>query len=290
MNPITGSGLAVSQPAFGSGIGRVTLPAIGGNGAIISAPSTIGRPIPAPIPYTGDRHVRRSGDDYGQAMLELLPHGQAWPRRWESTLVQATNGFAQYWGTVDGRAADLLETESDPRAALELLPDWCRNWQVPDPCLKETLSTIDLRRALVGKMTLMGGQSRNFFLGVAADLGYVIWISEYAPYMCGVSRVGDTRGIFNPADQYQYRWQLGPEEMRFFWTVHVSGMRFTYFHCNASQTGIDRLLLIGLATNLECILNKYKPAHTKIIFDYSPFTMLDYTKLYNTMYIPLGIP
>jgi uncharacterized protein YmfQ (DUF2313 family) len=268
----------------------VTLPPIGGAGAIISAPSTIGRPIPPAIPYTGDRHYRRSGDDYAEVQLGLLPHGQAWPRYPGSTLAQAITGIAEYWGTVDSRAADLLETESDPRKTYELLPDWCRNWEVPDPCLKEQLATPELRRALVGKMTLVGGQSRDFFIGVAADIGYVIWISEYAPYMCGVSRVGDTRGPFNPSDPYQYRWQLGPPEMRFYWTVHVSGMKFTYFHCNGSQTGIDRLLLIGLATDLECILNKYKPAHTKIVFDYAPWAALDYTRLFNTMYLPLGIP
>jgi uncharacterized protein YmfQ (DUF2313 family) len=222
-------------------------------------------------------------------MLELLPNGQAWPKHPESTLVQAVDGFADYWGTVDNRAADLLEIESDARTTSELLPDWCRNWGVPDPCLNEQLSTIDLRRALVAKMTIMGGQSRNFFLGVAADLGYVIWISEYAPYMCGVSRVGDTRPS-NISDPHQYRWQLGPEEMRFYWTVHVSGMRFTYFHVNGSHTGIDRLLLIGLATDLECILNRWKPAQTLIIYDYEAWVSLDYTRMFNSMYLPLGIP
>jgi uncharacterized protein YmfQ (DUF2313 family) len=290
MDPITGSGALVSQSAFVTGVGTVTLPPVGGDGSIISSPSTIGRPIPPPIPYPGDRHARRSGDDYADAQLGLLPRGQAWPRYEGSTLVQAITGIAEYWGAVDGRAADLLETESDPRATLELLPDWLRNWGIPDECIKQPMSIDEQRKSLVGKMTLMGAQSRNFFVAVAADIGYVIYISEYAPYMCGVSQVGDTRGQFNPSDPYQYRWQLGPEEMRFYWTVHVSGQRFVYFRCNGSQTGIDRLLLIGLFDDLECILRKWKPAHTDIIFDYSPWHALDYTTGFNAFYLPLGMP
>jgi len=63
-----------------------------------------------------DRHIRRSGSDYAQAFLSLLPTGQAWTRAPDSTLVQTCNGLADYWGSVDGRAADLLEIESDPRS------------------------------------------------------------------------------------------------------------------------------------------------------------------------------
>ena len=56
-----------------------------------------------------DRHVRRTGKDYVQAILALLPQGQAWPREPQSTLVRTLTGLAEYWGFVDGRAADLLK-------------------------------------------------------------------------------------------------------------------------------------------------------------------------------------
>ena len=72
-----------------------------------------------------DRHVRRSGDDYVDALAALLPTGPAWPREYDSTLDGAARRpVAQIWGDVDGRAADLLEIESDPRTTTELLPDW----------------------------------------------------------------------------------------------------------------------------------------------------------------------
>lgn len=239
-----------------------------------------------------DQHVRRSGDDYGTAFEALLPQGQAWPKYPGTTLDLACRGLAEYWGFVDGRAADLLETESDPRATTELLPDWERNWGLPDPCMTDPPTGLEERReALVAKMTMLGAQSRQFFVDIAAAYGYTITITEYAPYMTGVSRCGDTRGLdpdpMTPTTDY--RWMLGEPEIRYYWTVHVNGKSFIYFHCNSSQCGIDRLLKIGIAADLECILNKLQPAHTRIVYDYSPLEALDYTQPFNTQYLALGI-
>ena len=236
-----------------------------------------------------DRHLRRSGDDYTQAFLALLPTGQAWPRDPDSTLVLTCSGLIDYWGFVDGRAADLLETESDPRLTLELLPDWERAFGLPDPCLTDPPTDLTARRlALVAKMTLLGAQSRQFFYNVAKTLGYDILITEHAPYMTGVSTCGDTRG-YDSLDPTHYHWELGPPEIRFYWNVHVNGKEFVYFHCASSQCGIDRLLRIGIAADLECVFNRWKPAHTQIVFDYSPFDKLDFTQLSNSQYLALGI-
>jgi uncharacterized protein YmfQ (DUF2313 family) len=238
-----------------------------------------------------DRHIRRSGADYAIAFLNLLPQGQAWSRDLTTVQGRVYSGLAQYWGFVDGRAADLLERESDPRATLELLPDWEHAWGLPDLCMKEPLSIADRRIALAAKMTMLGGQSRQFFINLAAALGYTIFIREYSPYMTGVSRCGDTRALDRQAggDGTFDRWQLGSPDMRFYWTVKVTQTRLTWFRCGVSQTGIDRLLRIGLATDLECILDRYAPAHTPIIYDYSPLVDLDFSQRYNNMYLALGI-
>ena len=242
-------------------------------------------------PLVPDAHIRRLGDDYAQSFLSLLPTGQAWPRSPDSTLVQACNGLSDYWGFVDGRAADLLEIESDPRTTFELITDWERAFGLPDPCLTNPPTDLISRRiALVAQMTLLGAQSRAFFYGVAAMLGIQITITEHAPYMCGVSWVGDTRGYYDKVDTTHYRWELGPPEIRFYWSIHVSGKQFIYFSCNSSQTGIDRLLRIGIQADLECFFNRWKPAHTQIVFDYSPFDMLDYSQYNNSQYLAIGIP
>jgi uncharacterized protein YmfQ (DUF2313 family) len=241
-----------------------------------------------------DRHVRRSGDDYCAAFLALLPQGQAWPKEPGSTLARACCGLADYWGAVDARAADLLEQESDPRKTLELLLDWERNWGLPDPCYQEPLTIGERQLALVMRMTMQGGASREFFISVAAQIGYRITISEFRVFVCGIDRCGDNRvygdgsnpmfdewgkPICNPlgepiAHGELSEWPnygLGPPSNRSYWTVHVDGVKLIWFRVGGGggQTGVDPHLRIGTADDLECLLNRWKPAHTQIIFDYS---------------------
>lgn len=217
-----------------------------------------------------DRHVTRTGDDYAEAFSSLLPWGLAWPRGRDSVLMHVVSGLAQVWGTVDAQAASLLELESDPRTALILLPDWERNFGLPDECYAEPFTIGDRQRALVQRMTIEGGQSREFFISAAAYIGYPITISEYRPFMVGIDRVGDNRTLVDGV-YGDYPYVLGPPENRFYWTVHVSGVRLTWFRVGGGggQTGVDPHLRIALATDLECLLNRWRPAHTQIIFDYS---------------------
>jgi uncharacterized protein YmfQ (DUF2313 family) len=213
-----------------------------------------------------DKHVRRSGDDYSVAFSALMPQGQAWPRDEKSTLMRVVRGLSQIWGRVDGRAADLLEIESDPRLTTELLPDWERAWGLPDECVSAPLTIEARRQVLVHKMTSLGEQSRSYFIGLAAEIGYTITITEYAPFMAGISQCGDTS---NPPLDMHPRWEIGPPQMRFFWTVHVSGAQLMWFRASSGQAGVDPHLRIGVPEDLECLLNKWKPAHTEIVFDLS---------------------
>lgn len=239
-----------------------------------------------------DRHVRRTGDDYKQAFLALLPQGQAWPRHPESLLYKVVAGLCEYWGYVDSRAADLLEIESDPRKTIELLPDWERNWGLPDPCY-EAPQTIGQRQlALVMRMTMLGAQSREFFIAIAAQIGYTITITEYRVFVVGIDRCGDNRVYGDGSNPMYNEWGqpiknplgenvasgelsewpcygLGPPENRFYWTVHVGEASLTWFRVTKGQAGVDPHLRIGLADDLECLLNRWKPAHTIILFDYS---------------------
>ena len=242
-----------------------------------------------------DRHVRRLGQDYGTALLSLLPQGQAWPKYPGTTLDLACRGLAEYWGFVDSRAADLLERESDPRTTFELLPDWERNFGLPDPCITEPQTLSQRQLALVMRMTMQGGASRQFFIDVAAMLGYTITITEYRTFVVGIDRCGDNRVYGDGSNPMYNEWGnpvlndlgvpvaegelsewpyygLGPETNRFYWTVHISGASLIWFRCSVGECGVDPHLRIGLANDLECLLNRWKPAHTYIIFDYAPGT------------------
>lgn len=238
-----------------------------------------------------DVHVRRTGDDYAEAMLSSLPQGLAWPRHPSTLLVKVVRALCQIWGHVDDAASRLLEIESDPRKTVEMLEDWERNWGLPDPCYDEPLTVYDRQIALVQRMTIEGAQSRAFFISVAAQIGYTITITEYRPFIVGMDRVGDNRIIGDDAEHWdefgrrivdadgvhpvangvysEYPYMLGQGENRYYWSVHVHLARLTWFRCASGQCGVDPHLLIGLATDLECLLNRWKPAHTQIIFDYS---------------------
>lgn len=208
----------------------------------------------------------RSEDDFRDALAALLPVGRAWPRDPDTTLMRFLAGIAVSWADHDAKAWTLLSRESDPRSTLWMLDSWERAFGLPDECVAEPLAIADRQKALVEKMTSIGGQSRAFFLGVAAGLGYTITIREWAPFMVGVSRVGDT----SDGEGGEYRWQIGEPTMRFYWTVRVGAVRVTWFRVGGGggQVGVDPHVRIALATDLECLFNKYKPAHTQIVFDY----------------------
>jgi uncharacterized protein YmfQ (DUF2313 family) len=212
-----------------------------------------------------DRHIRRSGEDYFQAFLSLLPWGQAWPREPGGTLWRVCRGLALYWGFIDSRAADLLERESDPRKTLELLPDWERAWGLPDPCFPDATTIGERQKMLVTKITWMGGQSRAYFEKIMNWLGFAITIREFSPFMAGVSQAGDTR--FPPDENF--RWYIGPPEMRFVWTANAGKMGLVWFRAGAGQAGVDHHLELRPPQDLQCLLNRWKPAHTALALDFS---------------------
>lgn len=227
-----------------------------------------------------DRHIRRIGNDYAKAFLNLLPRGIAWPRVPSTgVLPTVTRGLAQIFGYVDDRAADLLEVETDPTKTTELLPEWERAWGLPDICIPIPPSDEPTRRFnLVQKITLLGEQSRAFFIARGVDYGETVTIREHAPYLCGVSSVGDTTNWTPPNliltdDPVHYRWQLGVPETRFYWVVKITVLL-------ASFKGAD----------LFCLLRRWKPAHTEVIFDYSVVgeNILDFSEpLWDAPYIAL---
>lgn len=230
-----------------------------------------------------DVYAPRTSEEYAGAFAALLPTGPAWPRDPNSVLQIVISGMAEIWGappnqadadiqvSVDGRAADLLVTEADPRTTVELLPDWEKAFGLPDDCLAEPLTIEARHNALVNRITLLGSGAPAFFVQQAAIIGYNIAILEHSPFMCGISAVGDTRPANPNAVSRNFRWEIGDVPMRFYWTVLVLNPRLSWFRCGAGggQCGIDPMLRIGIATDLECLIRRMQPAHGQVFFDYS---------------------
>ena len=194
--------------------------------------------------------MKAKSEDYQRQLIDLLPPGPAWSRNPESILGKLLHGQGEELARVHNRALDLIE-EADPRTTLELLPDWERVAGLPEPCV-DPPDTLDERRtALVDKLTRLGGQSRQFFIDLAAKFGFVVTITEFKPFTAG-SLAGDPVN----SEEWQYAWQVNAPD-----TTITS-----VFRAGQSFAG-DPLRDWGNEL-LECLINRFKPAHTHVEFVY----------------------
>ncbi|WP_303674770.1 YmfQ family protein [Vampirovibrio chlorellavorus] len=191
-----------------------------------------------------------SAKDYYEQIKKLKPSGQAWPDEDDLTQNRLLQALADESARIDERADDLSD-ELDPRVTLELLMDWERTAGLPDPCTG-LAQTVELRRqAVVDKLNARGGQHKQYFIDLAARFGFVISITETWPTTAGMPC-----GIGDYGDTWLHYWEVN---------APLDTIRHT-------KTGIgscgDPIRSWGNEI-LECLINRYKPAHTIVIFTYS---------------------
>ncbi|AXK39612.1 YmfQ family protein [Crenobacter cavernae] len=188
--------------------------------------------------------------DYARQLADLLPVGAAWPREPDSALARLLAGLAIEFALIDARGDELL-AESDPRTTYEMLADWERVAGLPDECTVPGGSMAARRGALLSRLTGVGGQSRAYFIGIAAALGYPgATVTEFRPFHCQ-SACDDS---------------LDPDPWRFVWRLNLpaaSNVRYM----TAESAGDEALAEWGDAT-IECVINRLKPAHTIVQFAY----------------------
>lgn len=107
------------------------------------------------------------------------------------------------------------------------------------------------KKALLRKIHKLGGLSRAYFISLAADYGSEITIDEFAPFMCGWSRAGDT---------------LNPSEVIWMW--RVTAPETTEYLFRAGESVAGERLGWWQAGILEDIFGELKPAHTVLYFTY----------------------
>ena len=193
-------------------------------------------------------------DAYREQLAKLQPPGKIWPTEPTALLHSFFGALGAVFAAVHNRLLELID-EADPRTTVQLLEDWERVLGLPDSCTPTTTSlTLQERRdRVVQQLTLGGGQTEAFFIALAAQLGYAITIDEPRPFICGVSECGDPIG--------------GTYTDRHYWRVHVPDPRVTFFRAGVSQCG-DLLGALDRAEDLECILERAKPAQSRLLFSY----------------------
>lgn len=194
------------------------------------------------------------------SFLARLPVGAVWPRHPDSWLVRTCAGLMGVVERFLARVALFLNVEAYPPTADAMLPDWERVLGLPEQCLPLTGQTLAERQLAVEEKLQRrpGGQDRPYFIELARRLGYEITITEFRPFMFGVSEFGSAT------------WGFAPPQMRFVWVVGVPGARLSWFRFGGGggRLGQDPHLTMRRAEDLECLLRKLGPEHTRLVFSY----------------------
>ena len=175
-----------------------------------------------------------SASDYYNQLVALLPSGPAWDIAPNSLLSEFLDAWSQEFARIQTRA-DTLVNEFDPFLTSELLTDYERVFGLPTDCLTNTALNLTQRHAnLVTQMTSTGGQTAAYYVALAARAGYTITITDF----------------------------ISPNV----WRVNTTLNTINYFTVNG---GVNEPLAIWQNTTLECLINRYKPAHTQALFAYT---------------------
>ncbi len=192
-----------------------------------------------------------SANDFQAALQKLMPRGRVWPTSPDSIQAKTLYGLAGIFEKNSADAAALLK-DAFPLTTIGLLPEWESTLGLPDPIIGQ-LPTIQQRQALVvARLCNMGGQSIPYIIGYAANLGFIITITEFAPARIGKSRIGDP--LYGPA--WAFAWQ-------------VNGASVTVTRSRVGSSVVGEALCVWGNEQLFNELNRISPAHTVIIYSLS---------------------
>ena len=182
--------------------------------------------------------------------LQLLPRGRVWPRALDSVLARSLLPLMGTYERLIARDNNLV-ADAFPGTAYELLPEWEKSLGLPSQCAGLADTIQGRQAAVVARLTATGGQSRAYFISVAATLGYTITIAEYRPSRLGSMRMGD---------------RMQNADWAHVWAIRAPATTVTDFRMGRSALG-ERFRVWG-NTALECELAAIKPAHTILLFQY----------------------
>lgn len=190
--------------------------------------------------------------EYAAMLRKLLPRGIIWTAAPASNLASLLAAFGEELARLEGEAERLLR-ELDPQQSLEALEDWEEELGLPDECSPEGAGVAARRDAIVKKLQRGGFMNEAYYVELDRSLGYEdAVVSQVREFRVGVSRMGDRLNdiLFHHV---------------FFVSV-PSGAQILAFRTGESGMG-ERLRTWG-DDSLECILNRQKPAHSKVFVTY----------------------
>lgn len=206
--------------------------------------------------------MARTALDYKRLLMHLLPRGRLWTRDPDSYLAQMMYAFGEELARVESRIMDLF-TERDSRKVTEMVSEMEEELGLPDAThpLRSTLA--ERRLDLNAKLLSLGGQHEQYFVSIATAMGYTIEIGEFFPAICGVMKAGDSCGGGYNIFYWKVSVSANGNKKAFDWAFHqdeydtLPGNSYDYIY---SMVRDFSLLMVEL--------NRIKPAHTYILFDW----------------------
>lgn len=185
-------------------------------------------------------------EQYQQAGLALLPIGRAWTRSPDSQLGKLMLDLGDELARID-TTGDRLLGESFVDNAFMLLPDWEAFAGLPDCPAGDDLTIDNRRLALAAKLKMTGSLCTRFFEQLAAERGYNVRILDHYPHHC-----------MRPCN-----YPLYPEEN---WWIAYVYIGAPFLHNMTVLDGVTTRLKVYDYGDLECLLDRYRPAHIHFVY------------------------
>lgn len=197
--------------------------------------------------------MARSSEDYLKLLQSLLPIGKAWNRDPDSNFTNFLHGFADELARIDAKVENLL-IESRTNTTTECIDEHEIDFGIPDECI-QAADTIENRRLLVNtRLRLLGGQHKGYFVEVADNLDRMIIIFEFKPFWSGLGVCGDP---------------IGDAKIIYYWAVSIYFQNSFVEYADVYDGACGDLLAdMPLVQQMICILEKQRPAHTTILYDW----------------------
>ena len=188
----------------------------------------------------------RSSEEYQAALLDLFPPGPAFPRNAASVRGKLMLAIGDGLSRAEQLAHDLVVREGDPRSATFMFPDWVAMTGVePQPTHAETLALV------MARIQGLGGQSADYFVAIAAALGFTITVVKHRP-----RRHGAPMGPPHAGRDWAFVWDV------------ISPLTTRHMRNHGTARMGEPYSTWGNAV-LERIIRRYAPAHTLVRFIYS---------------------